>query len=917
LYTLLSQFIPREVFLLSSSKFPRYPLAAALFIPLLLSLDLYFVHSTATCLLLANSLEVAMILLATFCSLQVALRSSGYPRQLWVLLTIALVLVSLAQAISAYYQSFVPGSAHSPWPSDVLFFAWATPAFMILLPRSDDEISGIDPLRLFDFLQIAILCVTVYVYFFYSPPRWKTDQPTLLRQILVLYLARDFLLSSCFFVRARSSRSEWLRKFSFSLAAVFFAAVLSDAAYLFTLSYTVGTATWADLVWMLPFFLLTLFAIAWEAPQAVPSLPATSAAGNVLANQVLPVSIPLLVILMAHAIAGEQMLFAWLSVSVSILCSSIRLVLTNRRQHRISENLLSTERALRSSEEVLSTAFRNSPDAFSINRFPNGPYIELNDGYTRLTGYSREEALGKTPREMNLWVDAARRDEALAVLRSTGHLRDFEFRFRTKSGQMRIGQMSASVVEIRGERCSLVIVRDVTERKEAEEILRSSEERFRVLVRDLYFAVVLYGPDARVEFANRAAHRLFNIPDGAAVGKQLADLGIVAVSEDGQPIPFHNRPVSTVLRTRQAIRDSVMAFRVPGSDQLVWIFGSAVPQFDANGNIVRVISSFADVTEMKNAERAIHNLSTQLLKLQDEERRRLGRELHDGLAQTVLAINLNLAQVRQSLSSANANAVLPLEKARSLTREMSRDIRTLSYLLHPPLLDDLGLFSTLKEYIQGFSERSGIDTQLQILADFDRLSPQIELALFRIVQESLANIQRHSGSPTALIRLTSQDSALTLEVIDHGHGMPEIAAAFRPEPRASSGTPQATPSQVWERGLDRGEESLLGSSAQKREVPHSADSAGNEELRSFSASRLAVPSNEASFGASAPEGSSTTPPTAPSRLGVGIPGMHERIAQLGGHLSIISGPTGTTIRATISLPAPVPTETANAHFDRG
>jgi signal transduction histidine kinase len=153
---------------------------------------------------------------------------------------------------------------------------------------------------------------------------------------------------------------------------------------------------------------------------------------------------------------------------------------------------------------------------------------------------------------------------------------------------------------------------------------------------------------------------------------------------------------------------------------------------------------------------------------------------------------------------------------------MSREIRTLSYLLHPPLLDDLGLVSALNEYAQGFSERSGIDTRLELLSEFPRLPQPVETALFRIVQESLSNIQRHSGSSTAKIRLLQKDSAVTLEVIDFGRGL-------------------RLPSN--------------GSPAQ----PHEA------------------------------------------RLGVGVTGMRERMAQLGGRLEIISGASGTTVRANISL----------------
>ena len=362
---------------------------------------------------------------------------------------------------------------------------------------------------------------------------------------------------------------------------------------------------------------------------------------------------------------------------------------------------------------------------------------------------------------------------------------------------------------------------DVTEQRRAAEALRESEERFRTLVTDLQVAVLLFRPDNRIEYANAAAYRMFEIPVGTAIGKLPdEDYGVSVCSEDGIPLGLEDRPVPMALRTRKPVPGRVYGIRRAGRDKTVWVFGNAIPQLDSNGNLIRVINSLADVTEMKNAERAIHNLSSQLVRLQDEERRRIGRELHDGLAQTVLAINLSLAQVRQSLTSEDHAASRSLEKARSLTQQMSREIRTLSYLLHPPLLDDLGLLSALREYAHGFSERSSIDTQLEVLSDFARLSQALELALFRVVQESLANVQRHSGSTTALIRLRQDGPGVTLEIIDHGCG---IAA------------------------------------------PHFRNG------------------------------------TKPARLGVGIPGMRERISQLGGRLDILSDSSGTTVRATVSV----------------
>jgi PAS domain S-box-containing protein len=820
-----------------AGKFARFAAAAALLLPLLLILDLEFVSSPATKLLLSTSIDFAIAFLAALCCLHVARRASGYPRQVWFLLSSAFALESLAQAITTYYQSFAHASSFTPWPSDVLFFVWAAPVFMIFLPRPDEDSAGIDSLRLLDFLQVAIFAATVYLYFFYSPSRWQSNQAGLLRQILLLYITRDLILSLCFLARSRRSLPSWLRSISAALALVFLASALTNAYYLFTLNTSLATASWGDLLWMLPHCILILFAVSWQQPFS--AARPLSPVGQLVSTQILPIVIPLLVIFMSRAIVPEQFTLAWLAVTASVVCSSARLILTNRRQRRIAEHLLSTEKALRHSEQLLSTAFRHSPDAFSITRFPEGPYIEVNEGFTRLTGYSREEALNKTPRELNLWLDPDERGNVLASLSHTGEVRDVEFRFRTKSGKILFGQMYASLIEFDGQPCSLVIVRDITHRKEAEEILRSSEEQFRTLIRDLQFGVLLQSPDARIEYANRAAYRLFGVPEDSAVGKIAPELDITAVTEDGKEIPFAENPAPTVSRTRVPLRDALLGFRHPGSDSILWLYGNVIPQFDTDGNLVRIISSFADVTALKNAERAIHQLSTQLLKLQDEERRRIGRELHDGLAQTVLAINLSLAQVRQSLSSQENAAARSLEKARELTQQMSREIRTLSYLLHPPLLDDLGLASALREYSDGFSERSGIVTQLFVSTEFDRLPQPVEIALFRIVQESLANIQRHSGSATAQVRLRQDSSQITLEVIDFGRGMT----------LSSNGAPQ--PYEV--------------------------------------------------------------------RLGVGIPGMRERMAQLGGYLEIASGPTGTTIRATIAVPELSPTVTdddRSSHPDR-
>ncbi|HUN63852.1 MAG TPA: hypothetical protein VMU53_17770, partial [Candidatus Sulfotelmatobacter sp.] len=314
--------------MLPTGWFPRLAVVVAAVIAALLALDLEFVRSSVSRLLAANSLDLVIVLLAAICAFCAAKGSRGYARQIWLLLAIALTLNTIAQAITTYYQSFMPESAQSPWPSDVLFFVWSAPVFMILLPRSEDDPSGIDSLRILDFLQVAIVAVTIYVYFFYSPARWKNNPLSLLREILLLYIARDAILSLAFFFRSRASLPSWLRRFSVALAIAFLTAVLAHADYFFTRKAVGSAASWADLIWILPYLAVILLAAFWQPPRAMDLAPSTSPFGTMVATQILPIATPLIVIFMGRAIAKEQLLFAWLAITASVLCSSIRLILT-------------------------------------------------------------------------------------------------------------------------------------------------------------------------------------------------------------------------------------------------------------------------------------------------------------------------------------------------------------------------------------------------------------------------------------------------------------------------------------------------------------------------------------------------------------------------------------------------------------
>ena len=175
--------------------------------------------------------------------------------------------------------------------------------------------------------------------------------------------------------------------------------------------------------------------------------------------------------------------------------------------------------------------------------------------------------------------------------------------------------------------------------------------------------------------------------------------------------------------------------------------------------------------ELSRAEERLRILSGRLLQAQDDERRRLARELHDSAGQMLAALKMNLVPLEKEVAAQYPRLGQFATNGIELVDELSKELRTMSYLLHPPLLDEAGLPSALRWYVEGFSARSGIDVTLAVAPDLPRLSREAETTIFRIVQESLTNIHRHSGSKAAALRIVHDANHTRVEIEDHGRGM--------------------------------------------------------------------------------------------------------------------------------------------------
>jgi len=322
---------------------------------------------------------------------------------------------------------------------------------------------------------------------------------------------------------------------------------------------------------------------------------------------------------------------------------------------------------------------------------------------------------------------------------------------------------------------------------EKELTLRRSEEQFRLLVEAVQdYAIFMLDPEGNVSSWNPGAARIKQYDASEIIGRHFSCFYPEEDVREGKP----QRELVIAARDGR-IEDEGWRLRKDGSK--FWANVTITAVRDKSGKLLGFAKVTRDVTERMQAERALQRevaerreaqlqlqasekslrqLSLHLLRTQDEERRRIGRDLHDSLGQYLTVLKMKLASLSPAVGDPNTEVREDLKQCIRLTDDCITEVRTVSYLLYPPLLEELGLKSAIPWYLEGFSARSGISTTLEIENDFDRLPRDSELALFRVLQESLTNVHRHSDSRTAHVRLSMKDGAGVLEIEDQGKGIP-------------------------------------------------------------------------------------------------------------------------------------------------
>jgi PAS domain S-box-containing protein len=317
---------------------------------------------------------------------------------------------------------------------------------------------------------------------------------------------------------------------------------------------------------------------------------------------------------------------------------------------------------------------------------------------------------------------------------------------------------------------------------------------------------------------NAGAERLFGYTAKEAIGQSISMI-----------IPLDRRDEETRILSRLNRGERIEHFdtvRLRKDGKKLEISLTISPVRDAAGNIIGASKIARDISMRKRVERELHEseqrfrtladaldtqvqfrtqelmrqnaeiqqqsnqlreLSGRLMSTQDEERRRIARDLHDSAGQNLAVLSMNLALIEDEVKRDPARLTQTIKDTRELIENLTQEIRTTSYLLHPPLLDEMGLSSALGWYIEGLQQRSDLSIELNIPDGLERLAPEVELAIFRLVQECLTNIHRHSESKTAVIRIARQADKIFAEVQDHGKGMSPERFAQVESPSAGVG----------------------------------------------------------------------------------------------------------------------------------
>ncbi len=452
------------------------------------------------------------------------------------------------------------------------------------------------------------------------------------------------------------------------------------------------------------------------------------------------------------------------------------------------------EANLQSKDDEIVAIFEASPIAIVLMDVDRRIW-RWNPAAEKLFGWTSAEMIGKTlplpPEQEAQWTAISEQ------LRQGRQVTGMLTRRSRKDGSVFDAAVSGMPLRDSGRVPRFVgIVEDVTERVQAEEERRQADERMRLALHSGQAGAFEWDLVQGVHSWSPEMEELYGLERGSFAGTYEAWQSRILPEDQAGA----TGAAEAALKTGELAGE--WRIKRANDGRIRWLSARGKVFYDAAGKPARLIGINSDITARKEIEEALsrshaeleslidlrtaalRRLSARLLQLQDEERRKIARELHDGLGQYLAALGINIERLIEQPTDGSEI----LLESREILQTTIAEIRTLSHLLHPPLLDEVGFSSAARWYVEGFAKRSGVEVNLDLPANLQRLPETIEITLFRALQETLINIHRHSGSKRADIQLRIEGDVVMLQIQDFGHGIStELLGSLQSSGTASGG----------------------------------------------------------------------------------------------------------------------------------
>ena len=427
------------------------------------------------------------------------------------------------------------------------------------------------------------------------------------------------------------------------------------------------------------------------------------------------------------------------------------------------------EEELRESEAKFRSVFQDAGIGVAIVS-PEGRFLAGNEAFSKFIGYTEEELIGRTVQSITHPEDwsmfSQRLNQALAT---GGSFQGVEKRFLHKNGPVLCGECSACLIrDIHGKPQYFVAeVLDITARKRAEQTLRESEERFRLVANKAPVLIWMSGTDKLCTFFNQCWLDF----TGRSMDQEL---------RDGWAAGVHPEDLARCLGIYSSAFDArvdfEMEYRLRRFDgKYRWIVDYGVPRFESDGVFCGYIGSCVDITDRKLAAESLEELSGRLITAQDEERTRIARELHDDFSQRLALQGIGLAQLWKKMPESEVAERAKVQELLKGIQEISSDMHSLSHQLHSSKLEHVGLVPALRGLCEELSSRFKVQIKFTEHGLSSGIPKDVGLCLFRIAQEALGNVVKHSGAKEAKVELCGTRNEIRLRIVDAGFGFdPEL-----------------------------------------------------------------------------------------------------------------------------------------------